>query len=188
MRARNHTLCEYQKHLFDRFHATAGANTSSSHLGFEAGEWTWVVPLTDIMEVVPVPPMLSIPLTVDWFVGVANIRGSLLAVTDLARFADGARTSITQECRLMLLHARYRTHAALLISRSLGLQQMKTRAQHNLWDCSWHSASYPEADGRIWRELNIRELARSARFLQIAANAAEPNGVPHGPATTPQEN
>ena len=188
MQARNATLREYQQHLFDRFHATAGPEASSSHLGFEAGEWTWVVSLTDFSEVVPVPPLVSVPLTADLFVGVANIRGSLFAVTDLARFANAAPTPTTPDSRLVLLHARYRAHAALLISRSLGLRQMKAHARRNLPHSPGQGAAYADSDGHTWRELNVQELTRSSRFLQVALQVAESYGGPQGPATTSQEN
>lgn len=189
MQARCGTLREYQQQLIDRFRGTVGSDACSSHLGFKAGEWTWVVPLTDISEVVPVPSLVSVPHTADWFVGVANVRGSLYAVTDFARFLDATRTPTThtQDTRLVLLHARYRMHAALLISRNLGLRQMKTRAQYIQGNPSWGSVAYAESDGCIWRELNILALTRSARFLQISARAVEPYVGAQGLANTTPE-
>lgn len=168
MQGRNTNLREYQQQLFDRIHATADSEAASSHLGFEAGEQTWAVPLTDVSEVVPVPALLSVPLTVDWFAGVANIRGSLLAITDFARFADGLSTPITPESRLVLLHAKYRVLAGLLIRRSLGLRQVRSVAHRSAVTRSWQSTSYVDSAGRIWEELNLHELTRDPRFLRVA--------------------
>lgn len=188
MQAHNATLREYQQHLFDRFHAKADAVAPSSHLGFEAGEWTWVVALTDVSEVIPVPRLVSVPLAADWFVGVANIRGSLFSVTDLARFGNAAATPTTSDSRLVVLHARYRAHAALLVRRSLGLRQVKALNQSDVEGSAWQSAAYADSDGRIWRELNVEELARSTRFLQIAPQGVGACGGPGVPAATSQEN
>lgn len=188
MQAHNATLREYQQHLFDRFHAKAGAVASSSHFGFEAGKWTWVVALTDVSEVIPVPRLVSVPLATDWFVGVANVRGSLFSVTDLARFENAAATPTTSDSRLVVLHARYRAQAALLVRRSLGLRQVKALNQSDVESSAWQCATYADSDGRIWRELNVAELTRSTRFLQIAPLGVETYGGPEVPAATSQEN
>jgi twitching motility protein PilI len=168
MQARSTSLREYQQQLFDRIHATAASEAASSHLGFEAGEQMWAVPLTDVSEVVPVPALLSVPLTVDWFAGVANIRGSLFAITDFGLLANGLPTPITPESRLVLLHAKYRVLAGLLVRRSLGLRQVRSVAHGSGATCSWQSASY-DSTGHIWEELSLHELTRDPRFLRVAA-------------------
>jgi twitching motility protein PilI len=168
MHSVNVRLREYQQHLFDRIRASAGSDAASSHLGFEAGGQTWVVRLMDVIEVIPVPALVSVPLTQDWFVGVANIRGGLFAITDFARFANGVPTPITSESRLVLLHAKYRVHAGLLIGRSLGLRQFASAPRGYSATSSWQSAPHSDADGRIWQELSVQELTRDPRFLQVA--------------------
>lgn len=169
MRGVGLTLREYQQHLFDRLHAIAGAEQSSSHLGFEAGEWTWVVPLRDVAEVVPVPRIASIPLVEDWLVGVANVRGNLFAVTDLGRFAGAVLTAIGTESRLIVLHARYKTHAALLVRRSLGLRQARPAAQGESPNTLWCGTAISGAEsGDAWRELSVQNLVRNPSFLRPA--------------------
>ena len=167
MQARSTSLREYQQQLLDRIQATADSEAASSYLGFEAGEQMWVVPLTDVSEVIPAPAFASVPLTADWFVGVANIRGSLFGITDFAKFASGVATPITPESRLVLLHAKFRVHAALLISRSLGLRQARSNAHDTAAMSSWQIATHVDADGHTWRELSVQELTRDPRFLKV---------------------
>jgi twitching motility protein PilI len=161
-------LREYQRQLLDRIHAIGGTEPSSSHLGFEAGEQeNWVVPLTDVSEVIPLPIVVPVPLTADWFTGVANIRGSLFAITDFAQFSNGNPTPIEAESRLVLLHARFRVHAALLIRRSLGLKKIESIALPDVSSSSWLSGTHTDSHGRIWRELNVQQLTRDTRFLKV---------------------
>ncbi len=185
----NLTLREYQQHLFDRLHATVGMEESSSHLGFEAGDWTWVVPLRDISEVVPVPQMVPVPLAVDWLTGVVNVRGSLFTVTDLGRFANARPTAITPESRLVVLHGRYRAHAALLVRRSLGLCQARTSARGEPEIAYWQSATNIGSEQDVCRELNVRYLVRDARFLRVALHSKDAFcGGPTNAAVPSQEN
>lgn len=166
MHVRSLSLREYQQQLIERIRATTSSEATSSHLGFEAGEQLWAVPLTEVSEVIPTSALTSVPLTESWFMGMANIRGSLYAVTDFARFVSGSMTPITAECRFILLHERYRAHAALLIRRSLGLRQLRGSAEQDAAAPKWQSATHGDMEGRTWRELTVQKLTRDPRFLR----------------------
>jgi twitching motility protein PilI len=161
------SLREYQQHLFDRLRATVGAEARADCLAFDAGESTWLVPLSDLIEIVPVPRIVAVPFVQDWFVGVANVRGSLIAVSDFGRFIDSSPTPITPESRLILLHPRHRARAALLVRRIRGLRQMTA-----LIDCDergkfWRKTADVEPNG-VCRTLRVQYLVRDAHFLQAA--------------------
>jgi twitching motility protein PilI len=169
MEAPHNVLREYQQRLFDRIDAMGSSEASSSHLGFEAGEQeNWAVPLTDVSEVIPLPIVVPVPLAADWFAGVANIRGSLFAITDFARFSNGNPTPIAAESRLVLLHARFRVHAALLVRRSLGLKKMESIPLPNVSSSSWLRGTHTDSHGCSWRELSVQQLTRDTRFLKAA--------------------
>ena len=161
-------LRDYQRRLLDRIRSTEESGAASSHLGFEVGEQLWALPLTEVSEVLRVPPVVAVPGTQDWFLGVANIRGSLYAISDFALFVSGITTNITPESRLVLLSERYRIGAALLIRCSLGLCMMREVAETNGLAQSWTSAMHRDAEGRIWNELSVQRLARDPRFLRVA--------------------
>ena len=167
MHAKRVTLREYQQQLLDRIHATTLSDLAPSHLGFEAGDQLWAVPLADVSEVIPTSTITSVPMTRNWFIGLANVRGSLYAVTDLGCFITGTVTALTPECRFILLHERYRLHAALLIRRSLGLRRFDLVTERDAGTPSEPSEMYRDADGHIWRELSARMLAEDAKFSNV---------------------
>jgi len=167
MQPKRLTLREYQQQLLDRIRATTLAGLAPSHLGFEAGDQLWAVPLADVSEVIPISTITSVPMTRSWFSGLANVRGSLYAVTDLGCFVTGTVTALTSECRFILLHERYRLHAALLIRRSLGLRHFGVIAEPDAGTPSEARGMCRDAEGHIWRELSVRMLAEDAKFSNI---------------------
>jgi len=168
MQARRINLRDYQQHLVDRITGMAAAGTASSHLGFEVNQQRWVIPLTEVSEVIPLPQVASVPLTQDWFLGVANVRGGLYAISDFAHFMTGSATIITHESRLVLLNGKYRAHAGLLICRSLGLRAMRDAEEANGITPPWQGATYRDAQDLAWKELSVERLVRDPRFLSAA--------------------
>ena len=53
---------------------------------FEIGGQRLVAPMGQVSEVLSMPEYTSLPLVKPWMLGIANIRGRLLPLTDLSRF------------------------------------------------------------------------------------------------------
>lgn len=51
---------------------------------FPVGDEEYAISIDDVKEVVPLPPIASIPQVPAYILGVANVRGNVLAVLDLA--------------------------------------------------------------------------------------------------------
>ena len=83
--AKRGSLSEFQAHLAKRL-AGASDQAAAGLLGVLSGTDYWLLNLSDSGEVVPLPPLSSVPLTRPWFVGIANIRGNLYAVADFSAF------------------------------------------------------------------------------------------------------
>ncbi|TMH21647.1 MAG: chemotaxis protein CheW, partial [Betaproteobacteria bacterium] len=83
---------------------------------------SWLVDLTEAGEVIPVPPISPVPLARAWFKGVANVRGNLYGISDFAAFLGAAPALASGEARLVLISETFRSGAALLVQRSLGLR------------------------------------------------------------------
>jgi twitching motility protein PilI len=142
----------------------------------QLGSETWLVDLGDAGEVIPVPAVTPVPLTHAWFKGVANVRGNLYSVIDFPAFLGVGAVAVGEQSRLLLLGERFRTSAALLIDRSLGLrnpEQLTPRA--SVEDASagerpaWLRAEFGDADGKSWKELDVPQLVRHADFLSVSA-------------------
>lgn len=165
------SLREYQRELAARLR-DAERRQSASKLGLQVGDEDWLVNLVDAGEILQVPAITAVPLTRPWFRGVTNIRGNLVSVVDFAAFLGGASVPIGEHSRLVLVAEQFRTGAALLVSRSLGLRNpagLRPRA-HGGAKAPWTKAEYTDADGRAWKELDVPQLVRHADFLSVAAS------------------
>jgi twitching motility protein PilI len=164
------SLKDYQRELVNRL-KEAGSGRMASKLGMQIGAETWLVDLGDAGEVIPVPQVTPVPLTKPWFKGVANVRGNLFSVVDFPAFLGVGVVAVSEHSRLLLIGERFRTAAALLIDRSLGLRnpdQLRPR-QAGAEAPPWLRGEFDDAEGRGWKELDMPQLVRHAEFLAVSA-------------------
>ena len=164
------SLRDYQRALAARMREAESRNTTFK-LGLNIAGEDWLVDLTDAGEVIPVPAITPVPLTRPWFKGVTNIRGNLYAVVDFPAFLGATATTIGEQTRLLLIGERYRSGAALLVTRSLGLRnpaQMQVRAANGM-SSPWARAEYGDAEGKTWKELDVPRLIQHPDFLGVAS-------------------
>ncbi|MGE5616947.1 MAG: chemotaxis protein CheW, partial [Bacillota bacterium] len=120
--ARRTGLREFQLSVAERLRTAATRAALASKLGFQVGSDNWLVPLHQVSEVIPVPPMIPVPLTQGWFRGVANIRGNLYSMVDFCAYQGGEAIGPGMERRVILVSERLVGGAGLLVSRMLGLR------------------------------------------------------------------
>jgi twitching motility protein PilI len=164
------SLRDYQRELAERLRGGKEAR-SISKLALRVGAENWTVDLAEAGEIIPVPGITPVPLTLSWFKGITNIRGKLYSVVDFSAFLGGAPASITDQSRLLLIGERYRTGAALLIDQSLGLRnpaQLRGRINGKRAH-PWIRAEFTDAEGEIWKELDISKLVQHPDFLSVAS-------------------
>jgi twitching motility protein PilI len=164
------SLRDYQRELAERLREGQSSHAASM-LAVQVGEDHWLVDLADAGEVMPVPPVTPVPLTRPWFKGMTNIRGNLYSVVDFPAFLGGAPAPITDQSRLLLIGERFRTGAALLIDRSLGLRnpsQLRKQPGGGAHK-PWVKAEYTDQGGGRWKELDLAQLARHPEFLGVAS-------------------
>ena len=167
--ARKTSLRDFQEYPATRLSQAAKGKGSASWLGIEAGGEAWLVDLSDGGEIVQASQMTSVPLTQGWFVGIANIRGNLYAVSDFSVFRGGQPTAQNANSRLLLIGSRYGTNAALLVSRMLGLKKpddFSPEAPDTAMP-AWGQQRFADTHGKIWRKLTVRELLADQDFMNI---------------------
>ena len=166
-------LQAYQKDILARLKnlAESGRAPSSSKLGIRVGNMEYLVALGDISEVLPVPEVMRVPLTHPWFMGMANVRGNLFGLTDLAAFFGNPLTSITADSRVLLVHQRFGVNAGLLVDRLIGLRNLEDmQMQENVEAKSaWLLGRYQDASGQHWNELDLGAVLNRNEFMQVAA-------------------
>ena len=169
--SRRTNLRQFQEDLARRIASADRTASAGRRLAFKAGGMSWLVTLPDAGEVLPVPPLTSVPLTRSWVRGMANVRGNLYPVTDLAAFAGGNPVQPTPRNRLLLIGQRHDINAALFVDSVLGLRDVTDfieRASSSQTP-PWVHSTYEDRSGERWQQLDVPALLRASQFLDVAA-------------------
>ncbi len=156
-------LREFQQNLIDRLQAKEMSEDRLSTLGVQIAGRNWLVDLADIGEVLPLPKLISVPFTKPWFRGVANVRGNLYSIADLATYQHSGPASGDVNNRILLIAERYAFNAALLVDRVLGLRDARKWRQSGVDG----QIEYQDEMGTHWNKLDVQGLLEQAEFLQI---------------------
>lgn len=171
------SLRQFQTDLAQRLSSAKAEPAAARRLGVQCGTGYWLIDLADAGEIVPVPEILPVPLTKPWYVGVANIRGSLYSVVDFSLFAGAESVPRGQENRLILAGAKFGINSAILVTRMLGLRNPRdftpapvaaesaAGAAGN--EGPWTGTHWHDADARLWHELKLQYLVEHQDFLQV---------------------
>lgn len=169
-------LRELQQRLASRLRAARGQEQLVSWLAVVTGASRYLFPLTQANEIFPSTPVQPVPYAQPWFIGVANLRGGLFGVVDLARFigvgenAKPAASSSISEGSFVTLNATLEVNCAILIDQLAGLRGVDAfKASHEAPAGSpdFFGHLYIDSDGVRWQELNLQLLSQSPRFLGI---------------------
>ncbi len=161
-------LREFQTRLSQQLQAASSRDTSGARLGFRVGEVNWLVSLSDTEEVIPVPPIVSVPGARRWFRGLTNIRGNLYAVSDFSDFMGQGVTPDHNACRLLLPHHDFGVNAALLVHATLGLRNVgRFRAQDGATPYPWVARRYADEQGADWHDMNFGVLLGLPEFMMV---------------------
>lgn len=169
--AKRVSLREFQQGLSERLTRAGQGAQQGALLGIQSGSELWLIELSDAGEVIPAPQVLKTPLTKQWYAGLANIRGMLYSVVDLAAFHGQAATALNSQARLLLVGARYGINAALLATRAAGLKRPEDlKMVESASDPSrpWAGDRFLDAEGVEWTRLRVQALLASPNFLNIA--------------------
>ena len=174
--ARKTSLREFQQNVAQRLRDLASRKTVASKLGFQVGNENWLVTLSDVSEVIPVPATISVPRTQPWFRGAANVRGRLYSVADFSAFQGHPIIGPGTERRVILISERLIEGSGLLVSRMLGLrnpEQFTADAGADVEQVRpWIKATFRDVSGALWHELDLPVLVGNIRFLEVGSTVA----------------
>jgi twitching motility protein PilI len=153
-------LRQYQVQLLERMQAARNnAGARVNQLGVMIGQERFLLDLTQVGEIVPVPSITVVPLTQPWYLGLANIRGNLISVIDLGRYQLQSETAIGSDSRIITFANGLGFNCGLLVSRVYGLR---------------HAAGMEvsgdrlrDADAYEWAPLDLAALVADTRFLHV---------------------
>ena len=175
--ANRQALRELQNRLAERLQVARAQGVAPSWLAGEAGDKKYLFPMEQAGEIFPWVVTQTVPYTQSWFLGVANLRGGLFGVVDLASYVNGqplaAKTELARkESRLVALNSALEVNCALLIDRLAGLRNQaafKDFSEKATDAPEFFGNQYVDHNGAIWQEINLQLLAQQAHFLTIGA-------------------
>ena len=175
--ANKEALRELQSRLAERMqHARAGTETVQSWLAVECRGLGVLLPLEQAGEIHPYAAPTPVPHTREWFRGVANLRGGLYGVVDLGCYlgigAQAEAPLVRDQARLLAVNPQFGVNCAILVDRLAGLKradQMRREPAPEGQRPAFAGDPWVDADGRVWQEVRLAELASDDQFLAIAA-------------------
>ena len=128
--ANREALRALQTRLAERLQLARTQGVSPSWLAVEAGGSKYLFPMGQAGEIFPWVAIQAVPYTQSWFMGVANLRGGLFGVVDLASYVSGQVAAVKtefarKESRLVALNGVLDINCALLIDRLAGLRNQE---------------------------------------------------------------
>ncbi|KAF3997757.1 chemotaxis protein CheW [Glaciimonas immobilis] len=166
--------------------ARSGANSSNNQLGLLIGNQRWLLSLDEAGEIVAASGITKVPLTQDWYLGLTNIRGTLISVIDFARFQGQPKTVVDKDTRIVAFSNALAFYSALLVDRVLGLRNVEemvlqpgllaadypvgaehTAAETGETVARTAPAQYLDSESQLWTELKLTQVVSDPRFLHI---------------------
>lgn len=96
-------------------------------LALRLGAWNLLFSMDDVTEIIPIPRITRVPGVGRWLLGIANLRGKVISVSDLRDFLAGKPTLQTPNSQVVVLHSGEWDYG-LLVDEIIGMRYFG--AQH----------------------------------------------------------
>jgi twitching motility protein PilI len=170
--SKKEALSQFQTRLADRLQSSGQdvGGTTANWLAVEISGAGFVLPLSQSGEIFPWADPQSIPYAKAWFLGVANLRGSLCGVVSLSKYfgltaeqeKNASNKSSLQDRRLVGFHPSLELNTVVVVDKLVGLKSKEHMQPTQIED------QYQDAQGLLWREVNLQQLAQNPTFISIA--------------------
>jgi twitching motility protein PilI len=171
-------LHDLQTRLAERVQqAVKRTDTVQSWLAVECSGLNVLLPLEQAGEIHAFTAPTHVPHTQPWFRGVVNLRGGLFSVVDLGAYLGLSVPTVASsrdQARLVALNPRFGVNVALHVDKLSGLKRADAMSEqpstHNVADRPGFAGRvWADAEGRVWQEVRLAELAMDEQFLGVAA-------------------
>jgi twitching motility protein PilI len=167
--AKQSSIREYQQNILSRLENAkkVGAEAPAGFLGVVIGTKNVLINLQEISETLPITDIQPVPLVKPWFLGVANVRGVLYTINDMAQIIENNLTQLTSSARLLLISDSIAANVAFLADRLIGLRKLEELTPHTeLAEDSicLKKQTYQDDQNRLWHMLDCDLFVRSKEF------------------------
>ena len=173
------TLRELQSRLADKLQAVRAGDVASSAawLAVDSDGEKFLFPLSQSGEIFPWTSTHKVAHTQDWYLGVANLRGSLFGIADFASFVNSKKPlarnqQLRSESRFVTLSASLDVNCALYVDRLEGLrssESFRESMEPATGAPVFFGHTYIDLNGVHWQEINLQLLSQQNSFLNINA-------------------
>ncbi len=142
-------------------------------LGFRLSDLHLVTPIAHVVELMPYPVMTPVPRTKSWIKGIANVRGNLLTIIDLAEFFGKEPVFENDKARMLVMNVDGLI-AAVLVNEVLGLRHFD-EAEERQDTSNFDDPVVPYLRGALlrdnvlWGVFDMYALAANSSFMHVAA-------------------
>lgn len=166
------------KHIAERSHANAAALPQQVEavkywrgVGFMLAGQRLAVDMDQVSEILQPPRLTKVPGVRSWVLGIANVRGRLVPVMDLAGLLGLSGQANWRSRRVLIVeHEDHLT--GLLVDAVLGMQQFALDSYQEITDLDPAIAKFCsngyEKDNKAWPVFQLQDLAQAPEFLQVA--------------------
>ncbi|WP_053979777.1 chemotaxis protein CheW [Marinagarivorans algicola] len=144
-----------------------------SGLGFSLLGRRFVVPMGQIVEMLELPPATRLPGVQPWVMGLANVRGRLLPLFDMAMFFGGSSLGQRKQQRALVVDTD-QFYSGLVVDQAYGMQHFTSDSyQEQVEDVPdaivpFVKGGYTDAAGVSWALFDMQAISSFPRFLSAA--------------------
>jgi twitching motility protein PilI len=144
-----------------------------SGIGFALLGKRFLVPMSQVAEILDLPTITRLPGVQPWVMGLANVRGRLLPLFDMAHFMGGACLGQLRQRRALVLDTDA-LYAGLVVDQSFGMQHFTSDLYSDAIPdvpesvLPFVKGSYTDALGVVWALFDMQAIAQNPRFMNAA--------------------
>lgn len=168
-------LLRLDKRIRERAPATAvDAQLSEirGRLALRLGSWNLLFSMDDVAEIIPLPRITRVPGVKRWLLGIANLRGKVISVSDLRDFLIGRPTPQLPGSQVVIIRAGNWDYGLLVDEvigmRHFGPHQRLARPDNVEAGLSPFVVEAFTNEDQSWLAFNASKLVADPRFLRAS--------------------
>ncbi|MFO1433220.1 MAG: chemotaxis protein CheW [Candidatus Competibacteraceae bacterium] len=142
-------------------------------LAVGVGDWKLMFAMDEITEIVPLPRITRVPGMQPWLLGIANLRGNVIAVIDLKVFLGDKPAGFLAGSRLLMVRSG-EWHYGLVVDEIIGMRHFGPEQEQN--EVATLPAGLQPYLTRIfvseqtqWLVFDVNRLLHDPKFLQATS-------------------